>query len=151
MSMKAKILELLREKKEQVAAGAPESEAYVSGQELCEQFGVSRTAVWKAIGQLKKEGYVIEAVQNRGYRLVDQTEEVYNQADIQSRLKTNWVGHPLLFLTVLILPISVPNRKRNREQRADCWSWRTSRRPGEAAEDAAGRVLQESIFIIHCC
>ena len=97
MSMKAKILELLREKKEQVAAGAPESEAYVSGQELCEQFGVSRTAVWKAIGQLKKEGYVIEAVQNRGYRLVDQTEEVYNQADIQSRLKTNWVGHPLLF------------------------------------------------------
>ena len=97
MSMKAKILELLREKKERVAAGAPESEAYVSGQELCEQFGVSRTAVWKAIGQLKKEGYVIEAVQNRGYRLVDQTEEVYNQADIQSRLKTKWVGQPLLF------------------------------------------------------
>ena len=47
MSMKAKILELLREKKERVAAGAPEGEAYVSGQELCEQFGVSRTAVWK--------------------------------------------------------------------------------------------------------
>ena len=97
MSMKAKILELLREKKERVAAGAPENEAYVSGQELCEQFGVSRTAVWKAIGQLKKEGYVIEAVQNRGYRLVDQAEEVYNQADIQSRLRTKWVGHPLLF------------------------------------------------------
>ena len=76
---------------------APESEAYVSGQELCEQFGVSRTAVWKAIGQLKKEGYVIEAVQNRGYRLLDQTEEVYNQADIQSRLKTKWVAHPLQF------------------------------------------------------
>lgn len=97
MSMKAKILELLREKKEQVAAGAPESGVYVSGQELCEQFGVSRTAVWKAIGQLKKEGYVIEAVQNRGYRLVEQAQEVYNQADIQSRLKTKWVGHPLLF------------------------------------------------------
>ena len=86
MSMKAKILELLREK-----------ETYVSGQELCEQFGVSRTAVWKAIGQLKKEGYVIEAVQNKGYHLVDQAEDVYNQADIQSRLKTKWVGHPLLF------------------------------------------------------
>ena len=53
MSMKAKILELLREK-----------ETYVSGQELCEQFGVSRTAVWKAINQLKEEGYTIEAVQN---------------------------------------------------------------------------------------
>ena len=99
MSMKAKILELLREKG-----------TYVSGQELCEQFGVSRTAVWKAIGQLKKEGYVIEAVQNKGYHLVDQAEEVYNQAI------------PYCFLTALIPPISVPNWKRNREQRADCWS-----------------------------
>ena len=56
--MKAKILALLRERGD-----------YVSGQELCEHFGVSRTAVWKAVGQLKKEGYQIQAVQNRGYLL----------------------------------------------------------------------------------
>ena len=84
--MKTKILRQLRTTNE-----------YVSGQMLCDELGVSRTAVWKAIGQLKKEGYVIEAVQNKGYHLVDQAEEVYNQADIQSRLKTKWVGHPLLF------------------------------------------------------
>ena len=58
--MKSEILALLRERGD-----------YVSGQELCERFNVSRTAVWKAIGQLKKEGYGIEAVQNRGYRLAD--------------------------------------------------------------------------------
>ena len=46
--MKAKILAALRE-----------AEGYVSGQELCERFGVSRTAVWKAINQLKKDGYEI--------------------------------------------------------------------------------------------
>ena len=34
-----------------------ESEDYVSGQQICEKFGVSRTAVWKAINQLKEEGY----------------------------------------------------------------------------------------------
>lgn len=147
MSMKAKILELLREKKDRVAAGAPESEAYVSGQELCEQFGVSRTAVWKAIGQLKKEGYVIEAVQNRGYRLLDQTEEVYNQADIQSRLKTKWVAHPLQFLTVSIPPISVPNWKRNRARRAACWWCRICRAPDAAEEAGAGRAPQGQIFI----
>lgn len=84
MSMKAKILELLREKG-----------TYVSGQELCEQFGVSRTAVWKAIGQLKKEGYVIEAVQNKGYHLVDQAEEVYNQADIQMQTEDKVGGTSL--------------------------------------------------------
>ena len=134
MSMKAKILELLREKKDRVAAGAPESEDYVSGQELCEQFGVSRTAVWKAIGQLKKEGYVIEAVQNRGYRLLDQTEEVYNQADIQSRLKTKWVAHPVQFFD----SIDSTNIR---------WWCRICRAPDAAEEAGAGRAPQGQIFI----
>ena len=57
--MKSKILNRLR--------GAEE---FVSGQQLCEEFGVSRTAVWKAINQLKEEGYEIEAVHNKGYRLL---------------------------------------------------------------------------------
>lgn len=42
----------------------------LSGQELAESLGVSRTAVWKAINGLKSEGCEIEAVRNRGYRLV---------------------------------------------------------------------------------
>ena len=57
--MKTEILTLLRE-----------TDGYVSGQELCEKFGVSRTAVWKAINQLKEAGYEIEAVQNKGYRIL---------------------------------------------------------------------------------
>ena len=44
-----------------------ETDGYVSGQELCNHFGVSRTAVWKAINQLKEMGYDIEAGQNKGY------------------------------------------------------------------------------------
>ena len=49
--MKAEILKLLRE-----------ADGYVSGQQLCEKFGVSRTAVWKVIRQLQEEGYQVEAV-----------------------------------------------------------------------------------------
>ena len=56
--MKGEILKLLKE-----------TDGYVSGQELCRRFGVSRTAVWKVINQLKEEGYEIEAVRNRGYVL----------------------------------------------------------------------------------
>ena len=41
--MKAEILTILKD-----------TDGYVSGQELCERFGVSRTAVWKAMNQLKK-------------------------------------------------------------------------------------------------
>lgn len=46
--MKAEILKILKKEKD-----------YVSGQELCESLGVSRTAVWKAIRQLEEQGYVV--------------------------------------------------------------------------------------------
>lgn len=83
--MKTEILKLLRE--------TPE---YVSGQQLCEKFQVSRTAVWKAIEQLKKEGYKIEAVRNRGYHLIE-SPDIISQAEIQSMLKTKWAGQKVIY------------------------------------------------------
>ena len=41
----------------------------ISGEQLAEKFNVSRSAVWKVINALRTEGYDIEAVTNRGYRL----------------------------------------------------------------------------------
>ena len=43
---------------------------YLSGEELARGLSLSRTAVWKAIGQLRAEGYPIESVTRRGYRLL---------------------------------------------------------------------------------
>lgn len=43
---------------------------YISGTALAERLGVSRTAVWKNIQQLKEDGYNITAVTNKGYKLV---------------------------------------------------------------------------------
>lgn len=73
------------------------SEDYVSGQQLCERFGVSRTAVWKVINQLKEEGYRIESVPRKGYRLVESPADVYSQSEIASRLQTKWAGRTLHF------------------------------------------------------
>lgn len=42
---------------------------YLSGAELARSLSVSRTAVWKAVGQLRDEGYPVESVTRRGYRL----------------------------------------------------------------------------------
>ena len=42
---------------------------YLSGQELADRLGVSRTAVWKAVAALRADGVPIEAVTNRGYAL----------------------------------------------------------------------------------
>ena len=43
---------------------------YISGQQLAEQLGVSRAAVHKAAAALTAQGYVLEAVSRRGYRLL---------------------------------------------------------------------------------
>ena len=75
--MKAEILKMLRESKE-----------YVSGQQLCERLQVSRTAVWKVIKQLENEGYQIEAVRNRGYRIVE-CPDVLSQEEIESLMHTD--------------------------------------------------------------
>ncbi|HHY91017.1 MAG TPA: HTH domain-containing protein, partial [Clostridiales bacterium] len=58
--MKREILKALKEQKE----------GFVSGQELSERLGVTRAAVWKHIKQLQEEGYEIEAVSRKGYRLL---------------------------------------------------------------------------------
>ena len=43
---------------------------YISGQQLALQLGVSRAAVHKAAAALTAQGYALEAVSRRGYRLV---------------------------------------------------------------------------------
>ena len=42
---------------------------FFSGEELAARLAVSRTAVWKAVNSLRKEGYEIQAVRNKGYSL----------------------------------------------------------------------------------
>ena len=77
--MRTEILTLLRNSGE-----------YVSGQQLCDQFGVSRTAVWKVINQLKEEGYQIESVPRKGYRLKESPADILSKSEIASRLHTKW-------------------------------------------------------------
>lgn len=59
MSTKERALELLERSREK----------HLSGEEIARTLGVSRSAVWKAIKQLKEEGHAIAAVTNRGYIL----------------------------------------------------------------------------------
>lgn len=47
---------------------------WLSGEELSNVSGVSRTAVWKQIRQLKQEGYAIESMPSKGYRMNGQGE-----------------------------------------------------------------------------
>ena len=59
MPMKERILQALRQ-----------AEGYLSGAQLAERLGVSRSAVWKHIEQLRGDGYPIWAQGRRGYVLL---------------------------------------------------------------------------------
>lgn len=47
---------------------------FISGEYIAQNLGVSRTAVWKAVKKLQKEGFDIAAVTNRGYCLSKDTD-----------------------------------------------------------------------------
>ena len=64
MSVKTEVLKLLEASRERD----------LSGQEMAESLGVTRSAIWKAVNTLKKEGYQIQAVNNRGYRLKEESD-----------------------------------------------------------------------------
>ncbi|HEM2809606.1 TPA: bifunctional biotin--[acetyl-CoA-carboxylase] ligase/biotin operon repressor BirA [Streptococcus suis] len=48
-----------------------EKEDYISGEDLAQELGISRTSIWKAIRQLEAHGLTIEAARNRGYKLAE--------------------------------------------------------------------------------
>lgn len=48
----------------------------ISGQQLAEDFEVSRTAIWKHMQTLQQEGYQFETLKKRGYRLIATPDKV---------------------------------------------------------------------------
>ncbi|MGE4213508.1 MAG: biotin--[acetyl-CoA-carboxylase] ligase [Anaerotignaceae bacterium] len=83
--MKNKLLELLKT-----------SGGYLSGENIGTQLGVSRTAVWKYIKALRNEGYNIEAVTNKGYRLMP-NDDVLSSMEVKMGLKTKIIGTQVLY------------------------------------------------------
>lgn len=74
MEISDRVLRILRESREAV-----------SGESIAAQLGVSRSGVWKAVGKLREDGYMIEAATNKGYRLISES-GVLSPENIRRRL-----------------------------------------------------------------
>jgi len=74
--------------KEDILVDLTENE-FVSGESMAEKYYVSRNSVWKAVKQLRDEGYDIEAVTNKGYKLKTITNNI-SSAAIKKNTKTDW-------------------------------------------------------------
>jgi len=70
---------------------------YLSGQELSNKLGISRTAIWKHINKLKEEGYIINSVTNKGYILVE-APDILHPVEIKELLNTNFIGKEIIYL-----------------------------------------------------
>ena len=69
---------------------------FVSGQQISDQLGISRTAVWKHIRALKQRGYVIESYTKKGYCLRE-APELLSEKAILDGLQTKFVGRPVVY------------------------------------------------------
>jgi BirA family biotin operon repressor/biotin-[acetyl-CoA-carboxylase] ligase len=70
---------------------------FVSGANLAERLGISRTGIWKHVTKLKEMGYDIVSVSRLGYKLVDVPDSLAHK-EIVPNLKTAWLGHSYHYL-----------------------------------------------------
>lgn len=85
-TVKSKVLQRLFE-----ANGEP-----ISGQKLADEFGVSRTAIWKYIKEFEGEGYEIGTVRKKGYYLIT-IPDLVTAANIKRYLKTHHYGQEIAY------------------------------------------------------
>lgn len=83
--MKNKILKLLKE-----------NEDFISGESISKKFGVTRAAIWKSIKALKGEGYDIESISKKGYRLLS-SPDILSYEEVKENLNTKFIGSKIYY------------------------------------------------------
>lgn len=69
---------------------------FLSGEEISQKVGVSRTAIWKHIEELRNQGYEIEAKPRSGYRLIHRPDRVAPE-ELTPHLETKQFGREIRY------------------------------------------------------
>lgn len=84
--MREKILSMLKEHKDE----------FISGEMISNKLGISRTAVWKHINNLREEGYEIESMPKNGYKLLN-CPDVLTLEEVEEYLNTEFIGRNIYY------------------------------------------------------
>ena len=87
MTTKTKLLNQLRENQHQ----------WISGEDLSHRLGISRTAVWKQINNLKADGHRILSAPKKGYRF-EKIADLITAEEMEGMLNTRVMGRPALHI-----------------------------------------------------
>ncbi|MCM3713564.1 biotin--[acetyl-CoA-carboxylase] ligase [Alkalihalobacillus oceani] len=82
---------------------------FLSGEKISQQLGCSRTAIWKHIDELRKNGYQLESAPRKGYRLVSKPDEIQPH-EVKVSLQTKWLGHEQTYYEAVSSTQSVAHR-----------------------------------------
>ncbi|KEI11561.1 biotin--acetyl-CoA-carboxylase ligase [Clostridium novyi B str. ATCC 27606] len=88
--MKEEIISLLKENKDN----------FISGEKISEKFGITRAAIWKYMKAIKNEGYKIESVSRKGYKLISSPDLLTFQ-EINPYLTTNYIGKNIMYFNTI--------------------------------------------------
>lgn len=69
----------------------------VSGQQLADEYGLSRTAIWKYVKELEQEGYEIGTVRKKGYYLIESPDSLMPAA-VQQYLQSHHYGQKIQYI-----------------------------------------------------
>ena len=89
-STRSKLIELLSENEQK----------YISGQQLSNELNISRSAIWKHMNELKKDGYKIEGKARKGYRIISYPNKL-SENTVQWGLSTDWLGKKIYHREVI--------------------------------------------------
>ena len=80
-----------------VLARLSASSDYVSGAAIAADLGLSRTAIWKQIESLKRDGYDIESSKSRGYRLIGEPSKLVPRVIAEHLLARGRESVPIIY------------------------------------------------------
>ncbi|MCQ4923445.1 biotin--[acetyl-CoA-carboxylase] ligase [Tissierella carlieri] len=93
--MKNKILKMLKD-----------SEDFISGEEMSKEFHMTRAAIWKYINMLKEDGYIIESIPRKGYKIIS-FPDILTYEEVEEYLDTDFIGRNIYYFN----SINSTNRK----------------------------------------
>ncbi len=75
--------------------------SFVSSREICAALKTSRTAVWKHIHTLQEQGYQVEAITNKGYRIFMSEADMVTSHEIREAVGTGLFGKRVAYFELL--------------------------------------------------
>ncbi|KEH99340.1 biotin--[acetyl-CoA-carboxylase] ligase [Clostridium massiliodielmoense] len=88
--MKEDIISLLKENEDN----------FISGEKISERLGITRAAVWKHMKSIKEDGYEIESVSRKGYKLIS-SPDLLTFEEVNPYLKTNYIGKDIRYYNTI--------------------------------------------------